>query len=224
MFQRVFWLLCFKSTQKHSTWNTNWIRSEQNWCRGHSGICWRCKLERRNGILQTLFGRFWNGDWKTQSSTLPCPPSTFLFSTINWDMSSKNWKVLQKVTLHLESFGIPFEDGTVDNFMLTRTIRFWRGWNLCAHQTTLPIWNRKYRKWIMLNFVQERANTKWKFYKLTNLTVFAALLKDVPMGCKDSVLPEPLLENQILNCLTSENVQESLPMTIFACSEQLLCI
>ena len=32
---------------------------------------------------------------------------------------------------------------------------------------------------------RERANTNWKFYKLTNLTVFAALLKDVPMGCKD---------------------------------------
>ena len=37
---------------------------------------------------------------------------------------------------------------------------------------------------------RERANTKWKFYKQTSLTVFAALLKDVPMGCKDSVLPE----------------------------------
>ena len=51
---------------------------------------------------------------------------------------------------------------------------------------------------------RERANTKWKFYKLTKLTVFAALLKDVPMGCKDSVLPEPLLKNQNLNCLTFE--------------------
>ena len=30
---------------------------------------------------------------------------------------------------------------------------------------------------------RERANTKWKFYKLTNLRVFAAQLKDVPMGC-----------------------------------------
>ena len=50
----------------------------------------------------------------------------------------------------------------------------------------------------------ERANTKWKFYKLTNLTVFAALLKVVPIGCKDSVLPEPLLKNQNLNCLTFE--------------------
>ena len=36
---------------------------------------------------------------------------------------------------------------------------------------------------------RERAITKWKFYKLTNLTVFAALLKDVPMGCKYSLLP-----------------------------------
>ena len=51
---------------------------------------------------------------------------------------------------------------------------------------------------------RERANTKCKFYKLTNLTVFAAVLKDLPMGCKDSVLPEPLLKNQNVNCLTFE--------------------
>ena len=51
---------------------------------------------------------------------------------------------------------------------------------------------------------RERANTKWKFYKLRNLTVFVALLKDVPMGCKDSVLPEPLLKNQNVNCFTYE--------------------
>ena len=51
---------------------------------------------------------------------------------------------------------------------------------------------------------RERANTKWKFYKLTNLTVFAALLKDVPMGRKDSVLFDPLMINQNKNCLTFE--------------------
>ena len=51
---------------------------------------------------------------------------------------------------------------------------------------------------------RERANTKWRFYKLTKLTVFAALLKDVPMGCKDVVLPEPLLRNGTINCLTYE--------------------
>ena len=51
-------------------------------------------------------------------------------------------------------------------------------------------------------FVQ--TNTEWKFYKLTNLTVFETLLRDVPMGGKDSVLPEPLLKNQKVNCLTFE--------------------
>ena len=39
---------------------------------------------------------------------------------------------------------------------------------------------------------KERSNTKWRFYKLTNLTIFAALLRDIPMGCKDAVLPESL--------------------------------
>ena len=51
---------------------------------------------------------------------------------------------------------------------------------------------------------RERTNTKWKFYKLTNVTIFAALLKDIPMGCKDTVLPEPLLKNHNVNCLTFE--------------------
>ena len=49
---------------------------------------------------------------------------------------------------------------------------------------------------------RERANTKWKFYKFTNLTNFASLLKKLPMGCKDTVLPEPLLKNHNVNCLT----------------------
>ena len=51
---------------------------------------------------------------------------------------------------------------------------------------------------------KERSNTKWKFFKLTNLTIFAALLRDIPMGCKDVVLPESLLKNHTVNCLTYE--------------------
>ena len=51
---------------------------------------------------------------------------------------------------------------------------------------------------------RERMNTKWRFYKLTNLTVFATLLEDVPMGCKNAVLPGPLLKNHTINCLTYE--------------------
>ena len=48
---------------------------------------------------------------------------------------------------------------------------------------------------------RETMNTKWRLYKLTNLTVFAALLKDVPMGCKNAVLPKPPLKNHTINCL-----------------------
>ena len=54
---------------------------------------------------------------------------------------------------------------------------------------------------------RERANTKytkWKFYKLSNLTIFAALPKDIPKCCKDTVLREPLLRNCNVNCLTFE--------------------
>ena len=51
---------------------------------------------------------------------------------------------------------------------------------------------------------RERANTKWKFEIFTNLTFFASILKGVPMGCKDTVLPEQLLRNCNFNCLTFE--------------------
>ena len=49
---------------------------------------------------------------------------------------------------------------------------------------------------------KERSNTKWRFFKVTNLTIFAALLRDIPMGCKDAVLPESLLRNPSIYCLT----------------------
>ena len=51
---------------------------------------------------------------------------------------------------------------------------------------------------------KERSNTKWRFFKLTNLTFFAALLRDIPIGCKDAVLPKSLLRNRSINCLTFE--------------------
>ena len=50
---------------------------------------------------------------------------------------------------------------------------------------------------------QERQNTKWRFKLITNVTIFAALLKNIPMGCPDSVLPEPLLRHTQVNCLLS---------------------
>ena len=46
--------------------------------------------------------------------------------------------------------------------------------------------------------------TRWKLYLLKNLTVLAALLKDVPMSCKDAVLHKTLLKNWAIICLTFE--------------------
>ena len=56
---------------------------------------------------------------------------------------------------------------------------------------------------------REKMNTKWRFYKLTNLNVSAACLKDVSMGCKEAVLLKPLLRNDTINCLTfGENTKQ----------------
>ena len=57
---------------------------------------------------------------------------------------------------------------------------------------------------------RERLSKKWRFYKLTNLTVFAVLLKDDPLRCKYAFLPEPLLKKCTINCLTfEENTRQS---------------
>ena len=48
---------------------------------------------------------------------------------------------------------------------------------------------------------QERQNSKWRFTVIINVTVFAAFFTNIPMGCSDSLLPEPLLRNPEVNCL-----------------------
>ena len=55
---------------------------------------------------------------------------------------------------------------------------------------------------------QERQNSKSRFAVITNVTVFVALLTNIPMGCTDSPLPEPLLRNLEVNCLVSNGHNE----------------
>ena len=57
---------------------------------------------------------------------------------------------------------------------------------------------------VIESWTKERSNTNWRFLKLTNLTIFAALLRDISMGCKDAVLPDSLLRNPSINCYTYE--------------------
>ena len=76
---------------------------------------------------------------------------------------------------------------------------------LVCTQTDTTNLKTKMQKMDIVDFcTRERANTKWRFYRLAFLTIFASLLKDVPLGCKDTVLPEPFLRNCNVNCLTFE--------------------
>ena len=56
-----------------------------------------------------------------------------------------------------------------------------------------------------LNIVElstrERPSTKWELLFTTNVTNFAALLKSVPVGCKDNLLPPNLVKRSDVNCL-----------------------
>ena len=57
-------------------------------------------------------------------------------------------------------------------------------------------------KTVIIEFCsRERINTKRRFEELKKLTVFADLLKDVPLGCRDAVLYEPLLKILIIKYL-----------------------
>ena len=75
---------------------------------------------------------------------------------------------------------------------------------VCTHDELAKLKDFLNKTDVIESCSRERMNTKWRFYKLSNLTVFAALLKDVPMGCKNAVLPELLLKKHTINSLTYE--------------------
>ena len=75
---------------------------------------------------------------------------------------------------------------------------------VCTHDDLAKLKDFLKKTDVIESCSRERMNTRWRFYKLTNLTLFAALLKNVPMGCKNAESPEPLLKNGTVNCLTYE--------------------
>ena len=64
---------------------------------------------------------------------------------------------------------------------------------VCSHEDLAKVTDFLYKTDVIESCSQERRNTMWRFYNSTNLTVFEVLLRGVPMGCRDAVLPEPLL-------------------------------
>ena len=56
-----------------------------------------------------------------------------------------------------------------------------------------------------LNRVQQNEPTqKENFHKFSKVTVFATLLIEVLMGCKDIVLPDPVIKKCSVKCLPLE--------------------
>ena len=49
---------------------------------------------------------------------------------------------------------------------------------------------------VIESFSREKFNTKKSFYKLTILTVFAALLQQILIGCRDAVFLEPVIKTE----------------------------
>ena len=116
-----------------------------------------------------------------------------------------NLKCAAKVSLafgfilkNIEDGGFRYFYAHENNTLLDRSIL------VCTHDDLAKLKDFLNKTDVIESCSRDRMNTKWRFYKLTNLTVFAALLKDVPMGCKNAVLPEPLLRNGTINCLTYE--------------------
>ena len=64
---------------------------------------------------------------------------------------------------------------------------------LCTKADLTTIQNKANKQDFIEVCTQERQNTKWRFKLITNVTLFAALLQNVPMGCPDSKIPEPLM-------------------------------
>ena len=104
---------------------------------------------------------------------------------------------------NIEDGGFRFFNAHENNTLLDRSKL------VCTHDDLAKLKDFLNKIDVIESFSRERMNTKWRFYKLRILTVFAALLKDVPMGCKNAVLPEPLLKNHTINCLAYENTRQA---------------
>ena len=133
--------------------------------------------------------------------------STFDMSLLNDKLDYVFKKVKRAAKVYL-AFGFVLknvEEGSCRYFYAHENNTVMERSNLVCTQADMTNLKDRMQKMDIVDIcTREKANTKWKVYKLTNLTFFALLLIDVPMGCKDTVLSEPLLKNHNVNCLTFE--------------------
>ena len=75
---------------------------------------------------------------------------------------------------------------------------------LCTKANLTTIQNKINQQNIIEVCTQEKQKLNWRFELITNVSIFAALIKNVSMGCPESVIPEPLLKNNHIYCLISD--------------------
>ena len=92
----------------------------------------------------------------------------------------------------------------VISLFLSIRIRFEKSYSLCTKADLIKIQGKVEKFDIVEQCTQERQNTKWRFKLTFNVTIFAALLKNIQLGCPDFVLSEPLLRHTLVNCLFSK--------------------
>ena len=121
------------------------------------------------------------------------------------DYVFKELKCAAKVNLAFEFVLKNFEDGMCRYFYAHENNTIIERSKLVCTQADMTNPKSRMHKMDIVDFcTRDRVNTTWNFYKLTNLKIFASLLKDVPEGSKDTVLPEPFLKHHNVKCLTFE--------------------
>ena len=127
------------------------------------------------------------------------------------DIFFNNLKCAAKVNLvfgfilkNIEHGGFRYFNAHENNTLLDRSKL------VCTHEDLAKMKDFLNKTDVIESCSRELLNTKWRFYKLANLTVFAALLKDLLMGCRNAVLLERLLRNGTINGLTYEETTRQL--------------
>ena len=193
----------FIVTQKHTSRNAYRIKNKRCGCGTRSGRCWGSQVERRVAFLSKFLGGF--RTWKSETQSIQLyyrEPQRRNCWQKSWSFLL-NLKCASKLSL---AFGFIFrkiEDGGFRYFYRhENNTPLDRSKLVCTNDDLAKLKSFLSKSDVIESCSRERMNTKWRFYKLTNLTVVATLLKGVPMGCKDAFLPKPLSENGTIHCLT----------------------
>ena len=126
----------------------------------------------------------------TKYSIMRWKLSTKQLLTSNLIIFSNNLKCAAKMNLAFGFILKNIEDGGFRYFHTHENITLLERSKLMCTRDDLPKLEISFNKAdVIESCSRKRLSTKWRFYKLTNLTLFAVLLKDVPIGCKDAVLP-----------------------------------